>query len=393
LSRSIIDPPVYLDNAATTPVRRDVLDAMLPFLEGDGWGNPSSAHHWGRTAKAGVENARKQVAQAMDCEPQEVIFTSGGTEADNLAIIGSALAARRRGEPFRVAVTALEHPAILAAADAVESMGGEKVILPVGADGRVIKSHALEALESGLAVLSAMWVNNEIGTIQDIEFLSGACGEHGTLFHTDAVQALGKVPCSSKLADMTSISGHKIGAPKGVGAIILKDPDTVESLTHGGNQQGGVRPGTENSAGIVGLGAAAEFAAAELNANRSHFRKLQDQFESGLRELVPTVSFAGETGERAPHVSSALIPGIDTDAAIMHLDLAGIGCSTGSACKTGTVEPSRVLLALGVSNEMARNSLRFSYYKQNTAEDIERVLPVLSDVIHKTRNLSGAVDG
>src|SRR2546428_264196 len=256
---------VYLDNAATTPVRPEVLEAMLPYLGREAFGNPSSAHRFGRTARAGLEEAKRTVADCLGVEPGQVIFTSGGTEADNLAIIGSALAARDRGGPFRVAVSAVEHKAGLAAAHAVQHLGGEEVLLGVSASG-VVEEEALdEALARGVALVSVMWVNNEVGTVQPIARLAERCRAAGVCFHSDAVQAVGKVPLS--LTDvgctLVTISGHKIGAAKGVGALIVRDRGAVEAIIHGGGQQYGIRPGTENVPGIVGLGRAVELAAAE----------------------------------------------------------------------------------------------------------------------------------
>lgn len=363
---------VYLDNAATTPVRPEVLEAMMPFLT-NAFGNPSSGHAYGRTAREGVERARRQVADALGCEPGQVIFTSGGTEADNLAVLGAAFAARARGGPFRIAVSAVEHPAVLETVDVMEHLGGEGVILPVDGHGRVDHATAERELDRGLAVLSAMWVNNEVGTVQDVEFLSTAARARGTAFHTDAVQAVGKIRVHVSDVDCTllSISGHKIGAPKGAGALIVRNASAVEALQHGGGQQLGIRPGTENTAGIAGLGAAVQLAVEELDANRTHYTALREAFERGIRSAIPDATVVAGDADRAPHVTNVIIPGIDADAALMHLDLAGVACSTGSACKTGTVEPSRVLLALGIAPDLARCSLRFSWYRPTTLADIE----------------------
>ena len=244
---------VYLDNAATTPVRPDVLEAMLPYLGKDAFGNPSSAHRFGRAARAGIEEAKRTIAEALGAEPGQVIFTSGGTEADNLAVIGAALAARDQGRPFRVAVSAIEHKAVLAAAHAVRHLGGEEIILPVHASGMVDEGALTEALGRGVAAVSVMWVNNEVGVVQPVARLAARCREAGVCFHSDAVQAFGKLPVS--LADvgctLLTISGHKIGASKGIGALIVRDRHAVEAIIHGGGQQFGIRPGTENVPGIA----------------------------------------------------------------------------------------------------------------------------------------------
>ncbi|HKT60562.1 MAG TPA: aminotransferase class V-fold PLP-dependent enzyme, partial [Gemmatimonadales bacterium] len=258
-------PPAYLDHAATTPVRPEVLEAMLPYLTAQAFGNPSSAHRFGRAARAGLEQARREVAEALGAEPNQVIFTSGGTEADNLGIVGAALASRDRGGVMCAAVSAIEHKAILAAAHAVCHLGGSEVLLPVDGDGRLDLAALDAALADRPAVVSVMWVNNEVGVVQPVLEIAGRCAAAGVAFHTDAVQAFGKVPVSLAAVPCTlvTISGHKIGAPKGIGALIVRDRKAVEAIIHGGGQQYGIRPGTENVAGAVALGRAAKLAAGE----------------------------------------------------------------------------------------------------------------------------------
>jgi cysteine desulfurase len=383
----------YLDNAATTPVRPEVLEAMLPYLGKEAFGNPSSAHRFGRAARAGIEEAKRAVAEAVGAEPNQVVFTSGGTEADNLAIIGAALAAKTLGGPFRVAVSATEHKAALAAAHAVQHMGGEEVILPVTASGLVEKTALEQAIARGLAVVSVMWVNNEVGTVQPVGELANRCCEAGVLFHSDAVQAFGKVPVSFRDSGCTllTISGHKIGAPKGIGALIVRDRKAVEAIIHGGGQQFGIRPGTENVPGIVGLGTAARLAIAEQQELAARLRGLRDELETRLLAIVPDAVINGWQGERAPHISNVSIPGTDSEALLMHLDLAGIACSSGSACSTGAVEPSHVLTAMGVPRDLGVAALRFSFGKDNTAEDVEAVAAVLPRVVEKVRSLSAVL--
>jgi cysteine desulfurase len=383
----------YLDNAATTPVRPEVLEAMLPYLGKDAFGNPSSAHRFGRAARAGVEEAKRAVAEAIAAEPNQVVFTSGGTEADNLAIIGAALAARDRGGPFRVAVSATEHKAGLAAAHAVKHLGGDEVILPVTASGTVESEALGRALAAGVAAVSVMWVNNEVGTVQPVRELADRCCEAGVLFHSDAVQAFGKVPVSLRDVNCTllSISGHKIGAPKGIGALIVRDRKAVEAIIHGGGQQFGIRPGTENVPGIVGLGAAARLAAQEQAELATRLRALRDELERRLLALVPDALINGWQSERAPHISNISIPGTDSEALLMHLDLAGIACSSGSACSTGAVEPSHVLTAMGVPRELGVAALRFSFGKDSTIDDVDAVLAALPKVVEKVRSLSAVL--
>jgi len=373
----------YLDNAATTPVRPEVLEAMLPYLGKEAFGNPSSAHRFGRAARAGVEEAKRAIATAVGAEPNQVVFTSGGTEADNLAIIGAALAAKDRGGPFRVAVSATEHKAGLAAAHAVKHLGGEETILPVNASGLLEHEPLDKALERGVAVVSVMWVNNEVGTVQPVAALATRCYDAGVLFHSDAVQAFGKVPVSLRDVNCTllTISGHKIGAPKGIGALIVRDRKAVEAIIHGGGQQFGIRPGTENVPGIIALGVAARLAAAEQQSLAARLGELRDELERRLLAIVPDAVINGSHGVRAPHITNVSIPGTDSEALLMHLDLAGIACSSGSACSTGAVEPSHVLTAMGVPRELGVAALRFSFGKDSTAEDIEAVVAVLPRIV------------
>ena len=395
---------VYLDNAATTPVRPEVLEAMLPYLGREAFGNPSSPHRFGRAARAGVDQAKRSIAEALGggdggggggggVEPAQVIFTSGGTEADNLAVIGCALAARDRGDPFRVAVSAIEHKAVLAAAHAVAHLGGEEIILPVSGSGEVAEAALNEALARGVAVVSVMWVNNEVGVVQPIARLAARCRDAAVPFHVDGVQAFGKIPVSLSDIPCTlfTISGHKIGAPKGIGALVVRDRHAVEAIIHGGGQQFGIRPGTENVPGIVGLGAAVELAAREQAAFAARAAALRDDLERRVLAVVPDAVINGASGPRAPHVSSVSIPGTDSEALLMHLDLAGIACFSGSACSTGAVEPSHVLTAMGVPRELGVAALRFSFGKENTEEDVEAVVAALPKIVEKVRHLSAVL--
>jgi cysteine desulfurase len=386
-------PPVYLDHAATTPVRPEVLEAMLPYLTEQTFGNPSSAHSFGRAARAGLEQARRQVAEAVGAEPNQVIFTSGGTEADNLGVVGAALAARERGSEMCAAVSAIEHKAILAAAHAICRLGGREEILPVDSRGRL----ELDALDAALArrpaVVSVMWVNNEVGVVQPMAEVAERCCGARIALHTDAVQALGKVPVSLRDTPCTlmTISGHKIGAPKGIGALIVRDRKAVEAIIHGGGQQHGIRPGTENVAGAVGLGQAAQLAAAEQPETAGRLRALRDRLAQRLKAGVPDLVVIAETGERAPHVINVAVSGADSEAILMHLDLAGVAASGGSACSTGAVEPSHVLLALGIGRELALGAVRFSLGHQSVEGDVDRAAAVMPAVVAKVRKLAGVL--
>jgi cysteine desulfurase len=385
--------PVYLDHAATTPVRPEVLEAMLPYLTAQAFGNPSSAHRFGRAARAGLEQARREVAQATGAEPNQVIFTSGGTEADNLGVVGAALAARERGAPMCAVVCATEHKAILAAAHAVCHLGGTEALLPVDASGRL----DMEALDAALvgrpAVVSVMWVNNEVGTVQPVTDIAARCHAAGTVFHTDAVQAFGKLPVSVRDLPCTllTISGHKIGAPKGIGALIVRERKAVEAIIHGGGQQYGIRPGTENVAGAVALGRAALLAAQEQAEESRRLAELRDDLAERLRAAVPDIAINGDTGARAPHVLNVSVAGADSEALLMHLDLAGVAASSGSACSTGSVEPSHVLVAMGVPRDLALGAIRFSFGRESVAADVERTAEVMPAVVAKVRKLAGVL--
>jgi cysteine desulfurase len=386
-------PPVYLDYAATTPVRPEVLEAMLPYLTAESFGNPSSSHRFGRAARAGIEQARRQVAEAVGAEPNQVVFTSGGTEADNLGIVGAALAARERGSSMCAVVSATEHKAVLAAAHAVCHLGGREVLLPVDSGGQLDMDALDAALAEEPAVVSVMWVNNETGVIQPVLEIAGRCRDAGVIFHCDAVQALGKVPVSvSKLAcTLLTLSGHKIGAPKGIGALIVRDRKAIEAIIHGGGQQFGIRPGTENVAGAVALGRAAQLAAGEQSSLAERLGTLRDELADRLKAAVTDLVVNAESNPRAPHLLSVAVHGADSEALLMHLDLAGIAASSGSACSTGAVEPSHVLVAMGVPRELALGAIRFSFGRESTRQDVDRAVEVLPAVVAKVRNLAGVL--
>jgi cysteine desulfurase len=386
-------PPVYLDHAATTPVRPEVLEAMMPYLTDRSFGNPSSAHRFGRAARAGIEQARRQIAEALGAQPSQVIFTSGGTEADNLSIVGAALAARDRGARMCAAVSAIEHKAVLAAAHAVCHLGGREVLLPVDRDG-VLEPDALDAaLRESPSVISVMWVNNEVGVVQAVAEIAGRCRDAGVSFHTDAVQAIGKVPVSleSLACTLLTISGHKIGAPKGIGALIVRDRKAVEAILHGGGQQFGIRPGTENVAGAVALGRAVQLAVAERPSLAERLGALRDALACRLKAAVPELYIIGENSERAPHLLSVAVHGADSEALLMHLDLAGVAASSGSACSTGAVEPSHVLVAMGMARDLALGTIRFSLGRESTEADIDRAVEVFPAVVEKVRKLAGVL--
>ena len=386
-------PPVYLDHAATTPVRPEVLEAMLPYLGAEAFGNPSSSHKFGRTARAGLEQARREVAEAVGAEPNQVVFTSGGTEADNLAIVGGALAARDRGAKMRAAVEGSAHKAVLAAAHAVVHLGGEEEILPVDGQGQLDMAALDAALGRKPGVVAVMWVNNETGAVQDVMEIGKRCQAAGAIFHIDAVQAFGKYPIDFRTmpASMLAISGHKVGAPKGIAALVIRDRHATEAIIHGGGQQFGIRPGTENVAGAVALGRAAKLAAAEQAQSAQVLETLRDDLWGRLSAQVPDLIRHAAGGPHAPHVLSISVPGADSEALLMHLDLQGICASSGSACTTGSVEPSHVMMAMGVPRDIAVGALRFSLGHESTSADVARAAEVFPAVVAKVRKLSAVL--
>ena len=352
--------PIYLDHAATTPVRREVVEAMEPFF-GPRFGNPSSTHRWGREARAALDEARERVAACLGARPDEVCFTSGGTEGDNLAVLGPWRALRSRGKRAVVS-TAIEHKAVLACVHQAALEGAEERLAGVTRDG-VVDEAAFEAmLDDDVAVCSVMWVNNEIGTIQPVVALAERAKARGVVFHTDAVQALGKVSIDARAMpfDLLTISGHKIGAPKGIGAIFIRHGTPIEPLLHGGAQDRGRRPGTENVAGAIGLARAAELATAERESEMRRLGALRDALETELLARIPDAVVHGRDVPRAPHILNLSVPGTDSESLLMALDLAGVACSSGSACQSGNVNPSHVLAAMGVDRELATAAVRMS---------------------------------
>jgi cysteine desulfurase len=384
---------VYLDHAATTPVRPEARDAMLPYLSGETFGNPSSVHRFGRAARGGLEQARRQIALALGAESVQVFFTSGGTEADNLAVLGAAFAARTRGAPMRVAVSAIEHKAVMAAAHAVRRLGGTEETLRVGRDGVVDLNALDEALAGRPAVVSVMWVNNETGVIQPVAEIGRRCRAAGVLFHTDAVQALGNLPIRfvDLPCDLLTISAHKVGGPKGVGVLLVRDRRAIEPLIQGGGQQGGLRSGTENIAGAVGFGRAAELAAREQPEHACRLAGLRNRLSERLTASLPDLVVTAERAERVPHILNLCVPGADSGALLMHLDLAGIAVSSGSACTSGATDPSPVLVAMGIPASLAACALRLSLGRETTESDIDRVAEAFPGIVGKVRALAGAM--
>jgi cysteine desulfurase len=382
--------PIYLDHAATTPIRREVLAAMEPFL-GPRFGNPSSVHRWGREARAALDEARERVAKCLGANADEVCFTSGGTEGDNLAVLGGWRAARGAGRNA-VVTTPVEHKAVLAVAHQAAREGAEERMLAVDANGLVDRASFDALVREDVAVCSVMWVNNEIGVIQQVPALAEAAKARGAIFHTDAVQAFGKVAIDARAQpfDTLTISGHKIGAPKGIGALYIRRGTVLEPLMHGGSQDRGRRPGTENVAFAVGLARAAELTVAEREAECARLEQLRDRLEAALLNRIPDAVVHGRGAPPAPHILNISVPGTDSESLLMALDMAGVAASSGSACQSGSVTPSHVLSALGVRPELAAAAVRMSLGALTTDGCVERVAELFPALIGKARRLAGA---
>jgi cysteine desulfurase len=379
---------IYLDHAATTPLAPAVLAAMLPALE-EGYGNPSSIHRAGRDARAGVERAREQIAVALDVHPLDVLFTSGGTEADNQALKGIAWAARDAGRGNHIVTTAIEHHAVLdAAAWLRDAQGFDLTVVGVGADGVVEPERLLAAVTDDTVLVSMMAANNEIGTVQPLDVVGPALADRGVCLHSDAVQAFGRTPLRVGDWDIgaLSLSAHKFNGPKGVGVLVLRrDIDAVPVL-HGGGQERGVRSGTFNAPGIIGCGAAAELAAAGAAEEIARLRGLRDALIDGLC-AVEGVALNGSATARLPHNANVAVAGCDGEALLAALDAGGVCASTGSACQSGAAAPSHVLSAIGADPEHAH--VRLTCGRTTTTEDIERAVPIITDAVKRLRDRGG----
>ena len=382
--------PVYLDHAATTPVRAEVLEAMQPFF-GARFGNPSSVHRWGREARTALDEAHERVGRCLGASGDEIVFTSCGTEADNMALLGVWRARRTQGRNA-VVTSPIEHKAVLAAAHQCGREGGEERVLGMTAAGLVDDASFDARVRDDVAVCSVMWVNNEIGVIQPVAALAARAKARGVVFHTDAVQAFGKLAIDARTTpfDMASISGHKIGAPKGIGALYIRRGTPVEPLMFGGEQDRGRRPGTENVAMAVGLARAAELAVAEREHEWAKLERMRDHLERALLERIPDAVIHGRNAPRAPHITSMSVPGTDSESLLIALDLRGIACSAGSACQSGSITPSHVLAALGVPGDLASSAVRMSFGCLNSDACVERVVEIFPMLVDKARRLATA---
>jgi len=387
---------VYLDYNATTPVEPEVLDAMLPYFSGE-FGNAASIHTPGQRARAAVESAREQVAALMGARAQEIVFTSGGTESDNHAIFGVV------GQAFlpvpsssiadyfpHIITTAIEHEAVLNACQALEKSGVRVTFLATDREGQIDLNELQQAVRPETVLITVMHANNELGTVQPLDEIGRIAKERDIYFHTDAVQSAGKLPIdvNKQGVDLLSLSAHKFYGPKGIGALYIHSGTRLRQLLYGGHHQRGFRPGTENVAGIVGLGKAAEIARKSLAADARRVSTLRDNLEQGLLARVPHARVNGGAASRAPNTTNLVFPGIEGEALLIALDLKGLACSTGAACSSGAVEPSHVLTAIGLPPEEARASLRFSLGRHTAEQEIDFALQVVPSAVEQLRELS-----
>ncbi|MGZ5480917.1 MAG: cysteine desulfurase family protein [Pyrinomonadaceae bacterium] len=384
---------VYLDHSATTPVDPRVLAAMMPYLT-ENYGNASSVHLFGQQARAAVDKSRRQIASLIGGRPNEIVFTSGGTEANNLAIRGVCEAAEPHGR--HIITSAIEHPSARGPIDQLEKKGWEVTRLPVYDDGIVRVEDVRDAIRTNTVLISVMLANNEIGTIQPVAEIGALVrerrddGHRHLWFHTDAVQAAGRIPIDVEAlgCDLLALSAHKMYAPKGAGALFVRRAVRLLAQTVGGHQERERRAGTEPVANIVGFGLAAELAKQEMFDRNEHTRRLRDRFESGVSQRIEDIVFNGKRESRLSHVSNISFRFIEGEGLLIHLDLQGVAVSTGSACSSGTLEPSPVIRALGRDEELARGAIRFSFGKDNPEEDVDRVLEVLPRAVESLRALS-----
>jgi len=384
---------VYADNAATTPVDQAVVEKMLPFFTKD-YGNASTLYKLGQSSHDALEEARRQIALTLNCDPKEVCFTAGGTESDNMALRGMMHTLRAKGKTHMITTT-MEHHAILHTAADLEKEGYSVTYLPVDKTGLVDLNKLDEAIGEETGLVSIMAANNEIGTVQDLAAIGALCKRRGVFFHTDAVQAFGHVPLDVQAMgiDLLSLSGHKINAPKGIGALYIRSGLQLKTLITGGGQEKNRRSGTENIPGIVGLGEAARLRRENMEAEMAHLRRLSEKLQQGVLERIPQSMLTGHPTQRLPGTSSFVFPAIEGESLVLMLDMNGICASTGSACSTGSLDPSHVLMAIGMSKEIAHGSLRLTLGHQNTEEDVDYILDRLPGIVAKLRAMSPVWNG
>jgi cysteine desulfurase len=378
---------IYLDHNATTPVHPAILEAMLPFYK-EGFGNASSIHSFGREAKVVLEESREKVAKFLNADPLEIYFTSGGTESDNLAVKGVAWANKKKGN--HIITSQIEHHAVLESCKFLEKEGYEITYLPVDKYGLVDHDELKKSIKKETVLVSIMHANNEVGTVQPMAELAGLAKEKGVYFHTDAVQSTGKmkIDVDELNVDMLSLSAHKFYGPKGVGALYIKRGVRLTPLAHGGHHEKSRRAGTENVPGIVGLAKALEIAHSDMQEEEKRLKYLTEVFYKKITERIPDVFLNGHPVLRIPNTMNLSFKGVEGESIILNLDLKGIGVASGSACTSGSLEPSHVLSAMGVPGDLAQSSLRFSFGRSNTMEDVDYVVEILPEIIVKLRAMS-----
>lgn len=378
---------IYLDHSATTPVRQEVADIMVEHMVNK-FGNPSSVHSFGREARQSLEKARKQVSESINASPEEIFFTSGGTESDNMAIIGAAFRNADKGK--HIITSSVEHHAVLHACEHLEKIGFDLTVLPVDEYGIIRMEDLRQAIREDTILITIMHANNEVGSIQPIEEIGRLAREKGILFHTDAVQSLCKIPVDVKAmnVDLLTGSGHKIYGPKGIGFLYIRKGVKLEPLAFGGAQERKVRPGTENLPGIVGLGLAVELAGQEMASEMPRLAALRDKLIKGLQERIPNVRLNGHPTQRVPTNVNMSFEFVEGESLLLSLDMKGIAASSGSACTSGSLDPSHVLLAMGICKEVAHGSVRMTLGKDNTEEDIDYVLEVFPEIVQRLRDMS-----
>jgi cysteine desulfurase len=383
---------VYLDHSATTPVDQEVAALMMTYYT-EKYGNPSSVHSFGREAKQALEEARSQVAELIGATPAEVTFTSGGTEADNLAIIGSAEALRKKGK--HIITSCIEHHAVLETCEYLEKNGFDLTVIPVDEEGILSVEDVQKAIRPDTILISVMHANNEVGSIQPIAEIGKLAKEHGITFHVDAVQSLGKLPIdvNEMNVDLLTVSSHKIYGPKGVGALYVRKGVRVVPLAHGGGQEKKRRSGTENTPGIIGFGKACQLAGQRMAEDAKHHSQLRDKLINGILQSIEHVKVNGPLGDkRLPNNVNVSIRFVEGESLLLSLDMLGIAASSGSACTSGSLDPSHVLLAMGLVHEVAHGSLRFTLGRQNTEEEIDYVLEQLPKIVERLRMMSPLYD-
>ncbi len=382
---------VYLDHSATTPVDPEVAELMLAYYTTK-FGNPSSIHSYGREAKKALEDARLQVANLIGAQPEEIVFTSGGTEADNMAILGAAYANKKKGN--HIITSAIEHHAVLDTCLYLEKQGYKLTILPADEYGMVKVEDVEAALTPETILVSVMHANNEVGTIQPIAEIGKLLKGKGIIFHTDAVQSLGKIPVNvDELGvNLLTASAHKIYGPKGIGCLYIRKGTRIQPLVHGGGQERKRRSGTENEAGAIGFGKACELAGQRLEQDNGYIADMRDRLIKGIMERIPHVQLNGHPIQRMPNNVNVSVEFVEGESLLLSLDMKGIAASSGSACTSGSLDPSHVLLAMGICHEIAHGSLRFTLGRDNTQEDVDYVLEVLPGIVDRLRAMSPLYD-